>query len=96
MAGAGAHERPGAGRAHSVGTDETPDRKAVWLLSGGLPHQERIKTGASDGTKTEVVEGALAEGDQVITDATLPAGAKPAAGLLPGSPPPRGGGGPRL
>jgi len=55
----------------------------------------RIKIGTTDGTKTEVVEGALAEGEMVITDATLPGGSKPSAGGLPGAPgSPRGGGRP--
>jgi HlyD family secretion protein len=86
----------GAGRPAASG-DNVPDRKTVWVLGGGVPRSTSIKTGTTDGTKTEVVEGALAEGDQVITDATLTGGAKPAAGLLPGAPaPPRGGGGPRF
>jgi len=44
--------------------------------------------------KTEVAEGSLQSGDLVISDATLPAGFKPAAagtGLLPGAGPPPGG-----
>ncbi len=73
--------------------DETPDRRAVWKLSGSVPQMVRIKIGTTDGTKTEVVDGPLAEGDQVITDGSLPAGSsKPSAGMLPGAPPapPRG------
>ena len=80
---------PGA----SGATDETPDRRAVWKLSGSVPQMVRIKIGTTDGTKTEVVDGPLAEGDQVITDGSLPAGSsKPSAGMLPGAPPapPRG------
>jgi HlyD family secretion protein len=74
-------------------SEETPDRRAVWKLSGGVPQMVRIKTGTTDGTKTEVVDGPLAESDQVITDGSLPAGSsKPSAGMLPGAPPaPRGG-----
>ena len=84
---------PGAASA----ADETPDRRAVWKLSGGAPQMVRIKTGTTDGTKTEVVDGPLAENDQVITDGALPAGSsKPSAGMLPGAPPapPRGAGRP--
>ena len=44
-----------------------------------MPSPVRIKTGTTDGTKTEVVEGPLQPGDLVISDATLPAGFKPAA-----------------
>jgi HlyD family secretion protein len=59
----------------------------VWVLSGGVPRSTRIKSGATDGTKTEVVEGALAEGDEVITDATLAEAAKSSSPVLPGAPP---------
>jgi hypothetical protein len=56
----------------------------------------RIKTGATDGTKTEVIEGALTDGELVVIDATVTGGPKPSSsGLLPGGPP-RGGGGPRM
>lgn len=78
--------------------DDAPDRKQVWVLGAGLPKPARIKVGTSDGTKTEIVEGPLAEGDQVIIDATLPAGStKPSTSAFPGAPPapPKGGGGPR-
>ena len=84
-----------AGGGSFGGKDEAANRRSVWVLSGAVPHATQIKTGTSDGTKTEVVEGALAEGDQVITDGTLTGGAKPPASLLPGAPAPRGGGGPR-
>jgi len=67
--------------------EDTPDRRTVWVLRGGLPQSTTIKVGASDGTKTEVVEGALAEGDLVIGDATLAEGAKSARTSLPGAPP---------
>jgi HlyD family secretion protein len=91
---AGGRQRSGGGP--GANPDDAPDRKTVWVLAGATPRSTRIKTGATDGTKTEVVEGALAEGEQVIIDATV-TGAKKPAGLVPGAPaPPRGGGGPRL
>jgi HlyD family secretion protein len=62
---------------------DSPDRKSVWVLDGETPRMLWIKAGASDGTRTEVVEGPLAEGQTVITDATV-TGAKPSQGLLPG------------
>jgi HlyD family secretion protein len=90
---AGGRTRPAGGG--GANPDEAPDRKSVWTLSGGVPRQLKIKTGATDGTKTEIVEGALAEGEQVIVDATVTGGAKPSS-FVPGAPtPPRGGGGPR-
>ncbi len=73
-------ERPGgAGK-----RDEAPDQKAVWILAQGAPKQVRIKVGATDGTKTEVVEGPIAEGDLVLTDATVTGG--PSKPGLPGMP----------
>ena len=95
-AGAGERHWPGAGGGSFGGKDEAQNRRSVWVLGGGVPHSAQIKTGTSDGTKTEVIEGALAEGDLVLTDATLTGGSKPSASLLPGAPAPsRGGGGPR-
>jgi HlyD family secretion protein len=91
----GDRHRPEAGGGSVGGKDEAANRRSVWVLSGVAPHATQIKTGTSDGTKTEVIDGALAEGDQVITDGTLTGGAKPPASLLPGAPAPRGGGGPR-
>jgi RND family efflux transporter, MFP subunit len=77
----------------SADGDEAPERRTVWVLRNDRPSPVRIKTGTTDGSKTEVVEGELQVGDLVISDATLPAGLKPAAtGMLPGAGPPPGGG----
>lgn len=85
--------RPG-GKGGAGKGDETPDRKSVWVLAQGLPSQIRIKIGASDGSKTEVVEGPLAESDVVIVDATVTGVvAKPGLPGMP-APPPSGRGGP--
>jgi HlyD family secretion protein len=71
--GRGPRGNAGGGRAHggaSATANADPDSKQVWLLQGGVPRRVEIKVGASDGSKTEVVQGPLAEGDLVITDAT--------------------------
>jgi HlyD family secretion protein len=71
---------------------EAPERRTVWVLRNDVPSPVRIKTGTTDGSKTEVVDGPLQAGDVVISDATLPAGFKPATtGMLPGAGPPPGG-----
>jgi HlyD family secretion protein len=44
------------------------DRKTVWRLRGATPESMVIKTGVTDGSLTELVEGDLREGDAVITD----------------------------
>jgi HlyD family secretion protein len=46
------------------------DRKTLWVLRDGKPTPVRVKVGLSDGSFTELVEGELREGDDVITDAT--------------------------
>jgi len=44
-------------------------RRTVWVLRGDTPKMVRIRTGLSDGTVTEVVEGDLHPGDRIITEA---------------------------
>ena len=41
--------------------------RTLWILDNGAPKQVTVKTGASDGTYTEVVSGELAAGAEVIT-----------------------------
>jgi HlyD family secretion protein len=75
--------RPG-GSANAAGSgksDEAPDRRTVWVLRDDRPSPVRIKTGTTDGSKTEVVEGSLQTWDLVISDAILRAGFKPAASV---------------
>ncbi len=70
-------------------------RGTVWVLVNGKPEQRSVRTGATDGSYTEILSG-LREGDQVITgggprapDARAAAqGARMAGGM-------GGGGGPR-
>ena len=87
---------PGSGAPARAGGpakgNEAPERRTVWVLRNDLPSPVRIKTGTTDGSKTEVVDGPLQVGDLVISDATLPAGLKPAVGgMLPGAGSPPGG-----
>jgi HlyD family secretion protein len=39
----------------------------VWVLRNGEPVQVAVRTGATDGSYTEILGGELKEGDQVIT-----------------------------
>jgi HlyD family secretion protein len=43
----------------------------VWVLRNAKPESVPIRSGVSDGSLTEVVEGDLSQGDLVITDATV-------------------------
>lgn len=42
--------------------------KTVWVLRAGVPVEVQVIPGASDGRRTVITSGELAEGDQVITD----------------------------
>ncbi len=44
--------------------------KTVWVLRGKVPVRVDVKVGLSDGTVTEVTEGDLREGDELIIEAT--------------------------
>jgi len=62
-AGAGGRRRPDA-------TGGEPGaQRTVWVLRAGQPVPVPIKTGITDGTYTDVVQGELHEGDDVITEA---------------------------
>jgi HlyD family secretion protein len=63
--GGGGGGRSGAGR--RGGGMPTPDRKTVWVLREGKPVPVTFKAGVSDGSLTEIAEGELIPGDQVIT-----------------------------
>jgi HlyD family secretion protein len=72
----------GGAPAHSHKRDQTPDRRTVWVLRGEAPAMVPIKTGVSDGSVTEVLEGDVKVGDAVITD-TLSGDAKPPSTQAP-------------
>ena len=52
-------------RAQSGGKDGF---KQIWILRDGQPQAVKVKTGVSDGRLTEILEGKLEAGAQVITD----------------------------
>jgi len=54
-----------------------PDQRSIWVLRDGKPGSVRVRTGISDGTLTEILEGALESGDQVVTDAPDASGGAP-------------------
>jgi HlyD family secretion protein len=63
---------------------DTPDRRTVWVLRDGSASPVPVRTGISDGSLTELVEGELKPGDAVVTDALGGAGSGFAAGLRRG------------
>ncbi len=83
----GSRAPPPVGSASSRGAGEArdragPDQRTIWVLRGARPSPVRIRTGISDGSLTEVVQGDLQPGDAVITDSMGPPGAgQPAPGF---------------
>jgi HlyD family secretion protein len=70
-----------AGRQHGhrpSASEEAAEAKTIWVLRGGTPQSVSIHTGLSDGSQTEVVDGDLKEGDQVITEASTTGDSAPA------------------
>ena len=65
--GEGAASR-GPGEGSRRGPRPEPAQKTVWVLADGKARAVTIRTGVSDGSMAEVVEGELKEGDLVITD----------------------------
>jgi HlyD family secretion protein len=51
---------------------ESLDRRTVWVLKAGQVSPVRVRTGISDGSFTEVVEGEVEAGAEVVTDAVGP------------------------
>ena len=45
-------------------------RRTIWILSDGLATSVDVLPGETDGSKTEIREGEIAESDLVITDLT--------------------------
>lgn len=52
-----------------VGSGSAGYQRTVWVLRAGQPVAVPIKTGITDGTYTEVVQGELHKGDDIITEA---------------------------
>jgi HlyD family secretion protein len=79
-ANGGARGAAGGAATRARGREE-PGRRTLWVLRGGKPVEMRIRTGISDGTFTEVLEGDLQAGDACVVDASGGAApARPAGG----------------
>jgi HlyD family secretion protein len=79
--GAGSARRDGART-----TEEASDRRAVWVLRLGRPQSVAVRTGVSDGSLTEIVEGQVRDGELVVVDASL-AGAADSPSASSSTPP---------
>jgi len=59
--------RPGGGSSVGGGAPDADGMRSIWVLRDGEPVEAKVRTGASDGSHTQIVEGGLSEGDPVIT-----------------------------
>lgn len=57
--------------AGNAGLSESEGRDRVWIKAGELLKRVKIKTGATNGTLTEVVEGKLEEAAPVVINAVV-------------------------
>jgi HlyD family secretion protein len=74
------------GRGPSASSEpDAREARTVWVLENGVPHPAALHTGLSDGSVTEVVDGELNEGSQVVVDAVSPDG-PPAPAMTGGAP----------
>jgi len=62
--------RPGGGERGEGG--EKSGMATVWILKDGTPEKVSVKTGLSDGRRTEIITDKLKEGDEIITRQILP------------------------
>ena len=58
----------GAGGDPTRAKRDLGDKKVVWKLVDGRPKRTLIKPGLTDGSSTELLEGDLKPGDQLVTD----------------------------
>ncbi|HZU82677.1 MAG TPA: efflux RND transporter periplasmic adaptor subunit [Polyangiaceae bacterium] len=72
-------------RTHAADAPTADAGHPLWVMRDGSPRMVSVRTGLTDGTVTEIVDGALEEGDEVVVDATSPdAPAPQPAGGTPG------------
>jgi multidrug efflux pump subunit AcrA (membrane-fusion protein) len=65
------------GSADLSSADKRPAGSTIWQLAAGRLEPVAVTTGATDGTVTEVLEGPLVEGTQVVTRVSLAGDAPP-------------------
>jgi HlyD family secretion protein len=58
----------GGRRSGEAGSGPPADRRTLWVMRGPKPEQVRVRTGLTDGTVTEILEGDLHEGDLLVIE----------------------------
>jgi HlyD family secretion protein len=71
--GPAAASKPGA-QANTAAADGKDETRTIWVLRGASPQPVTARTGLTDGTMTEVLDGDLHEADEVVVEAAEPGG----------------------
>jgi HlyD family secretion protein len=79
----------GSHRRSSDAPDKDPEQRTVWVLRAGQPEPVSIRIGVTDGSFTEVVEGPLEPGDELV-NGVISEGQDAPAAPPPGAAPPGG------
>ena len=92
LAGSAASSAPADSHRHGRGAAQAaeadaPEARSLWVMRGATPQAVGVHTGLSDGTVTEVVDGELNEGDQVVVDSVSGDTAAAPSTALPGASP---------
>jgi HlyD family secretion protein len=71
---AGDPPEPREGKDGKDGKDAPPPKEAktVWVMRGATPQLVTVHAGLTDGTVTEILDGDLKAGEQVVVDSTGP------------------------
>jgi HlyD family secretion protein len=59
---------PSASHNHHHGPPDGAEAKTLWVMRGTRPQSVSVHTGLTDGTYTEILDGELQAGDQVVTE----------------------------
>jgi HlyD family secretion protein len=76
------------GRSSAPG-DESDNGHTIWVMAGGSPRSVVVHVGLTDGTVTELLDGDLSEGDEIVVEATEPGADSTASGATAGGGPSR-------
>lgn len=63
-----ADQIPKAAESEKTKPERGSGQRTLWVLRNGQPEAVQVKIGISDGVQTEIIEGEIKEGDEIITD----------------------------
>lgn len=63
-----ADQIPKAAESEKTKPERGSGQRTLWVLRNGQPEAVPVKIGISDGVQTEIIEGEIKEGDEIITD----------------------------